>query len=157
MNEAIEVGILSGLIGALIGSVGTIYIGNKQIRATTVSANRQQWITSLRDEIASFLSHLNVIGYIASGSLTYDAGAFRSAVEGLHLSEAKIQLMINPKEADHEKLIKLLEAAITAAVKKKDKQEAPTKDEKKEDPVGDVVRQAQKILKREWVRVKSGA
>lgn len=147
MNDTIAISLASGFLGALAGCFGTIYASNRQIRASTVSANRQQWINALRDEVASFLTHLDMLGYLTKGNFL-PGSTVAETFKGIHLSEAKIQLMINPKVADHKKLVALLQDAIGEAVRQNRTNEESA--EPKKDVNKKVVEQTQHILKREW-------
>lgn len=124
-------------------------IANQEIQAQVVANNRQAWINSLRDEIAGFIewaskAHL----FFSSHKDSVDAVfSYQLVGEGdRHL--AKIQLMINPQEADHKELVNCVKEfrrlagsdATTGAF---------------HDALDQLVATAQPILKREWERVKS--
>jgi hypothetical protein len=78
---------------------------------------------------------------------------FDQKMERLALLSAKVGLMINPKEEDHQRLDQLLRGLLltmggrAAAGERRDAQKARTL-------IKDLVPLSQSILKREWERVK---
>jgi len=69
------------------------------------------------------------------------------------LLEQKINLLLNPTESDHAKLVTTIRSSIAILLEEE-------KDVEKENNLvaltDDVLKQSQVILKREWERVKSG-
>jgi hypothetical protein len=126
-------------------------LARKQITATLVSANRQNWINVLRDSIAGFLAaHSEYSRHFETGSFNQVASA-----EKAWFLSAKIGLMLNPLEEDHDKLITLLECAFGELGKHKgDDMNVRIKlvlNQREE-----IIRLSQRILKSEWERVKKG-
>jgi hypothetical protein len=66
------------------------------------------------------------------------------------LADAKLRLLLNPTEADHQHLHEAIEAAFKR-LKSEDTAETET-----EKDIQTITRFAQAILKREWQRVKRG-
>ena len=88
---------------------------------------------------------------------TFSLDDAKKATQQLLLSEAKIRLLINPREEDHSRLVELLHKALFAASSPKrhgetDEQAAMVL----RDHVGAIVELSQSILKREWERIKRG-
>ncbi len=79
-----------------------------------------------------------------------DPKELMSKLEKAHLIEAKIKLLINPKEEDHVRLTSLIEKSIKVIYKHGEREEfvelLVMQDE--------IIALSQKILKREWDRVK---
>ena len=71
-------------------------------------------------------------------------------VQRLVLAQTKIRLLLNPNEADHRELFQAIDAAT------KRLQSAESGDAETEADVELITKLAQKILKREWLRVKHG-
>ncbi|MNY02948.1 hypothetical protein D3C86_1355430 [compost metagenome] len=134
-------------------------------KAEAVARSRQEWINSLRDAVALFLASGNEVS-AASEKLhnrtrvvpesqqdvlhaqdLYDKlySEFTASLTTARLHYAKVQLYTNPVEKETEALISAMNEYINAASIRK-----PTAD------LGNtVVSIAQKIIKNEWVRVKS--
>ncbi len=121
-------------------------IAKQNINASVLSNNRQDWINRLRDNISEFLS----LGLIASEE-TVKGIDLTNIYERILTIRFKIDLFINPKEDDHNKLSNLLDEYMNQYVfKKKYKEE--------NEPRGlatQIVKISQSILKREWERVKT--
>ena len=142
---------ITALCAVLLSPLVSMWTAQRQSRVTVLSANRQAWINSLRDLISEYIS---VAALLHAEDWSDRKSDFNERVERLSLVNARIQLMLNPKEEDHQRLVSLLgQLALTlgeqiASGQKKDSQKA-----------GVVVRQvvplAQSILKREWERVKN--
>lgn len=133
-------------------------------KAEAVARSRQDWINSLRDEVASFIATGDDLA-AASGKLhdktplpsetpedvqrardLYDHRytEFARILTTAKLHYSRVQLYTNPTEKETEELLAAMNAYIQASVNCK-----PTAD------LGNaVVRVAQKIIKNEWVRVK---
>ena len=116
---------------------------NLQARVTVLSANRQAWINELRAEIAGFVSIAVLIDVDWLKHQTKDEIATFTKQLSLHL--AKITLLINPNEADHALLARHMTDFAASALSK----EHPTRV-----TLAEIIELAQKILKREWERVK---
>lgn len=146
-----------------ISELNTIAL-KEQARAEAVADNRQQWINSLRDAVASYLS----VGYeltSASAALNrppmspvtsmeqaaarqkeYDL-VYAKLVEKHSLARlyfAKVELFLNPNEEDSKNLIGKMAQYIEKAYGN--------------EPISDVgqeiVNVAQSIIKKEWIRVR---
>ncbi len=147
-NSSSSVEIISLLIAALavfFGPLIQLYIAKGQIRASTLSANRQRWIDQLREQIAEFITVATELNTNAQFSF-YDDRTVIQKTREMHLCKSRIKLMLNPKEEDHSTLLELLNNAsigITQSAEE-DKTDIPA-----------IVAVSQAILKREWERVKA--
>lgn len=142
---------ITALCAVVLGPLVSLWAADKQSRVTVLSGNRQAWINTLRDLIAEYIA---IVGVVHAGDWTQKSEEeFDQKLERLTLIRTKIMLMINPKEEDHERLVKLLSAISQtlggrAAVGEK-------RDMKKAGELHNELRPlAQAILKREWERVK---
>lgn len=138
---SLVVAALAVLFGPLISwwtvsrQVGSsLEIANKQI----IAPMRQAWINNLRDILAELFSsthHYYLAGFDERSDKEY---------QRLELLEQKIQLMLNPKEADHIQLEKVIRRMISAVESGKD----GDRDFTRVRP--EVVELSRQILKREW-------
>jgi hypothetical protein len=129
-------------------------IARLQIRASVVSTNRQDWINTLRDAIAEFLSK-EAMARTFNRLHHADAESLGRIQEVLRLN-CKITLLINSRESDHARLVKLIDK-MTNSINGSNK----TSDELRQIDASindlriETVTLSQAILKREWERVKS--
>ena len=141
----------TALVAVLIGPLVSIWIAKRQSRVTVLSANRQAWINILRDLIAEYISITSLIHAGDWSSRTETE--FDQRMERLVLLRAKVRLMLNPKEDDHQRLEQLLSDLLltmggrATERNKRDAQKAKTM-------VEELVPLSQSIFKREWERVK---
>jgi hypothetical protein len=121
-------------------------IAERSLKSQVLSGNRQDWINTLRDGLAQFLS---VLFMISQGKLSKDNYMEKS--ETLLLIRFKISLLLNPQEEDHLQLDTFLDQGIKylSAIFKK---EEPIR--KFSEIKLDIITLSQTILKREWERVK---
>lgn len=144
---------ITALVAVIVGPLVTVYVANKNIKSSVVSKNRQDWINRLRNEIAELLKEIQ---YVPSA---YEARTLtiEQAIEkhGVILSKVEIiKLLINPKEADHEDLVRQITLAsekVIEAIKRKKGDADSFKTMS-----SNIVTISQSILKREWERVKNG-
>lgn len=132
-------------------------------RAEFISASRQAWINSLRDEVSSFLSDTTSIWDLfqqksgraeilaalgdpkyAMSELASWSIAYGSSITNAERSRAKIFLLLNPNEQPSIELMAAIDSALKAA---KDKVNPSILNSK-------VVAALHPILKNEWTRVK---
>jgi hypothetical protein len=145
------------LVGVIIGSLGSYFIARLQFKASVISANRQNWINTLRDCIAEFQVKAKVVTVETklssqdSTSFASDPKNFDQAVEKKRVLRNKIALLINPNEQDHDDLIKLMAKVEDLCIN-----EDSIDDEKHDNLQKEITSLAQKILNREWERVKKG-
>lgn len=162
MISPIEVAFVTActaLLSSCVSPLITLRMTRAQIRASVVSNNRQRWIETLRDLIASFCAKAAVTAPVRARVLgetgilaSADAKAL-SRIEELIKTHIKITLMINPLEADHQDLVAAISRTV-AALRASPLTDLP--DESVEKLIEDVIVKSQAILKREWARVKRG-
>lgn len=122
----------------------TLYTNSKIASKNLISPIRQQWINDLRNtivEITAKSSH-----YAVAGTEDRKDSEYYRITELEH----KIMLLINPKESDHSKLVKLIKEmrtdlytiGVLSEIDFWEKHQA-------------IIELSQKILKREWERVKN--
>ena len=142
---------ITALFAVVLGPLVSIWVAQRQIRVTVLSANRQTWINTLRDLIAEYLS-ISALVHAGDWSSRTEV-EFDQKLERLTLLNAKIELMLNPNEPDHERLGTLLGDLLltmggrASAANKRDSQKARTIH-------NELLPLSQSVLKREWERVK---
>jgi len=145
------------IVGVVIGSLGSYFIARLQFKASVISANRQEWINTLRDCIAEFQVNAKIVTVETklasqdSTSLASDPKSFDQAIGKMRVLLNKLALLINPNEIDHAELLKLIGKVEDLCIN-----EASIDDEKHDSLQKEITSLAQKILKREWERVKKG-
>ena len=148
---------------AMIATIASALVNTKvaktQFKANVLSVNRQKWIETMRDLVASLNAQLlaaatvrNVIEKPTGVVIARDRELLRR-VENLLRTMSKIELMLNPFEQDHQKLNALMKKAV-------DQLRSPLPERPIEDSIEivgrDIIQVALEILKREWGRVKRG-
>jgi hypothetical protein len=162
MEASLLIGMVSActaLVASIVGPIVALNVAKRQFNATTISANRNKRIDTLRDELAEFISLLATALVVKSkwkdrweegrGPMNSEP-ALLEKFERIVLAQAKIQLLINPNDENHQHLIETIDAAIRR-LRSEDALESET-----EADLRTIVALAQAILKREWQRVKLG-
>lgn len=116
-----------------------------KVKTEILSGNRQQWINTLRDEISEYLASLHSLQaeILLKGEYSKENAGLVFRKTFLH--RAKIHLLINPKEEDHEKLTSLVDDVVVHLTGDQSKLAEYEKA---------IIDLSQQILKREWERVK---
>ena len=143
----------TALAAVVLSPVATIYVAKKQINANLVSANRQNWINSLRNEIAQCGRDIKFVSVAYLAQVADDAVAWER-LEELTLTIDRIDLYLNPNEVEHQELMRLMDSARSKTLESLQKKEKKSKE--LNNLAKNISRQAQKILKDEWERVKRG-
>ena len=123
----------------------------QQIHAQVILAERMKWIQNLRDSIVEM--QVTVAFLAASLGTDEDPQSreeSRAALRSQIALTTKIGLLLNPNEEDHLELQELLRKATTT------QRDFPTNQANVPAIMADITMTAQKILKREWERVKKG-
>jgi hypothetical protein len=149
----------TALVASIVGPFITLTVARRQYNATVISTSRQKWIETLRDTLAELIALTRAAVIVKSkwkdkwdrgrGPLDADP-AMLEKFEHIVLSQSKIELLINPTDADH----KLLHDAIETAISRLGA-EASLEAETLRD-IQTITRLGQAILRREWQRVKIG-
>lgn len=136
---------VTAILAVIIGPIAGYATAQRQIMATTISTNRQAWINDLRERIAEFISVLVEFGFQFGEK---DIQSFRQALSRVVFLRGKILLMLNPNEEDHKLLAEKLNSAFELTVTREFDRLQVEREE--------ILTLSQKILKREWERVKRG-
>ncbi len=151
--EPAVVSAVTALVAVIVGPLVSIFVAKNQINASVISSNRQAWINRLRDELATLVAivhHLpsaHVNGSVTTDEAIAEYGKF---VEQFQV----IKLLINPKEIDHQELVRLITSADKKIIESINKKVAAASEF---EAAGQrIVAQSQIVLKREWERVKNG-
>ena len=149
----------TALVASVVGPVIALTVARRQFNATVISANRQKWIETLRDTLVELIALLRAALVVKSkwkdkwdrgrGPLNADP-AMLEKFEHIVLSQSKIDLLINPTDADQQLLYETIETAISRLGA-----EASLEAETQGD-IQTITRVGQAILRREWQRVKIG-
>lgn len=143
----------TALAAVVIGPLVSVYITKKQIRADVVSTNRQQWINSLRDQISIFIRDVRFLAIAYSVNAIEPREAW-DRYEEMVLTLERLQLMLNPNEAEHVELLRLVSSAKELVL---DSMKSKESDGIELHRAADrIIPLSQQILKSEWVRVKNG-
>ena len=128
-------------------------IAQKQIHANTVTANRKEWINSLRETVAEYISESTraYLGRdIKTESLEVDIVNSTSTIVTL---QYKIEFLLNPKKEKSIQIKKILDDILSLMLKEEESK-------KNSGEFGELSRNLalviKEILKEEWERVKSG-
>jgi hypothetical protein len=149
----------TALVASIVGPWITLTVAKRQFNATVLSTNRYKWIETLRDMLAEFTALIvATLPVKARWKNNWDEGrgplnanpALLEKLERILLAQSKIRLLINPAEADHQRLNEAIEAAF------KHLQSEETLDSETHADIEAITGLAQSILKREWLRVKLG-
>lgn len=148
MEILLDTKIIVALIAVFVSFVGLL-ISKEQ----KTSEFRQAWINTLRDDISNFVGQIDSVKKLVLINNTSNEEKQKETSTAMILGSVKmrelqfkISLLINPKEKDHQNLIALLETII-ANIKSQ-----TNNDEK----IKELTTLSQKILKKEWNRVKDG-
>lgn len=148
--------VVAGL-AVFFGPIIQLLIARAQIRASVLSANRQQWINTLRDAIADCQTKAQISfteTHLASSEVTSSAADDKGHYEALktmYFLVKKMALLLNPYEEDHMQLLSLLQELESFCVHGN-----PNDDVSHRRLQDSITLIARKILKREWQRVKKG-
>jgi hypothetical protein len=139
---------ITTIAGAVIGAAIAYLVGRQQFKANVVSANRQTWINALRDTVSEYQSSVNgMTVFLSAGK--YNTSEFHERFDRLEFLRAKIKLLINPNEADHQKLVEIVSGQKPGQLTDEELSRMIASQ-------NELTVVTQKILKREWERVKKG-
>ena len=149
----------NAMIASIAGAFVNTRIAKTQFNANVLSVNRQKWIETMRDLVASLNSQLLAAAAVRhlveepTGVVIARDRELLKRVENLLRTMSKIELMLNPLEQDHQKLNALMKEAV-------DQLRSPSPEGGIEDRIEvisrDIIQVSLGILKREWGRVKRG-
>jgi hypothetical protein len=149
----------TAMIASIAGPFVNTRIARFEFRTNVLSVNRQKWIDTMRDLVASLNSQLLIAAALRqtvaepTGLIIARDPELSKRVENLLRTVSKIELMLNPHEQDHQQLNVLMKEAI-------DQLRSPLLEDSVEDRIEvisrDITQVLQGILKQEWARVKRG-
>lgn len=152
INPAI-ISAITALVAVIVAPFVTLHVAKKQINASVVSGNRQEWINRLRDEVAYLTAIVNNLPSAHANDSVTTTEAIAEHGRFVKMAQT-VKLLINPTEKDHERLVELIDAAGDEIIQSIRNRKA---DASKFTSVAQgIVKQTQSILKREWERVKRG-
>lgn len=143
------------LVAVIVGPIISLRVAKRQTeaalsvadlnaRSTVLSKNRQEWINTLRNELSLYISKVNMVLPKFFGNR--ESPEFSALLSDIALHQFKIKLLINPNEDDHKLLVEKV-SEIAQYVFSSQGMPTELNDE--------LVSLSQKILKREWERVKT--
>jgi hypothetical protein len=150
----------TALVASIVGPVITLTVARRQFNATVISASRQKWMETVRDTLAELIALINTALVVKSNwKEKWDRGraplhtdpAMLEKFLHIVLSQSKIELLINPTDADHQLLCETIETAISR-LRAEESQESETQSD-----IQNITCLGQAILRREWQRVKVGS
>jgi len=144
---------LVALAAAVIGPLISI----KQIRASTVSSHRQNWINSVRNDVAALVAKLQSLPTPHAAT----ADNLTQALAECQLLSRRAEMSLNPAEDDHIELISLMKRAIKKATgdvidRVQFTDEADDEPDSLDVLIDKIIKKSQTVFKREWERVKAG-
>jgi hypothetical protein len=140
----------TALVAVIVSPVISLRVARSQFRANVLSANRQQWINALREEVAMLATTITSVAQTLGTNVS--EGSLAETFKELRLLEYKIKLRLNPNEGDHAQLVAMVETAENMFDKAKEVDGRA----QLYGLVEDIIGKSQEILKREWERVKKG-
>jgi len=146
------------VVGSTIASMYLVHKKTEEtvsaIRSEILSRSIQEWINTLRSELAEFLSFLRAIDFIFNNVGGKDEKKNREdkkkAVVKLAFHQAKIRLLLKP--GDGGDLINKLDTAFENARELEDGTDKHSK--QIQDDINEIIRISQPILKGEWEKIK---
>ena len=138
---------LVALSAVIVGPIASMRLARRQI----VSPIRQKWIDDLRDLISTLLSRCRSAIIMTEGNgLLNKRKPNEQVLNEVLFLEQKLQLMLNPRESDHEELLALVSKIVDSV-----QNGAPNLLEFGKQ-LENASSTSKAILKREWERVKRG-
>jgi len=150
----------TALVASVVGPLVTLTVARRQYNATVISTSRQKWIEALRDTLAELIALIRTAVVVKSNwKGNWDRGraqlnadpAMLEKFEHIVLFQSKIELLINPTDADHQRLCDTIETAISR-LRAEESLEAETQHD-----IETITSLGQAILRRGWQRVKIGS
>lgn len=136
--------LIVAVLAVFFGPLIQLFIAKAHIRASVLSANRQRWIDQLREQVAELITLACDLKARAEFPALDGPTTLQKTFE-MQLRRSTIELLLNPKEKDHQQLAKLIGEATAGITKPPDEDKTN---------IRAIVALSQAILKREWERVK---
>lgn len=144
--------LIIALVALVISPLTAIYVARLHINAQVRSNNRQRWLDNLRDELSAFVGCVRILHSFSKADFSDDRsiGLLQEAMTRWQ----KIQLYLNPIDADHKRLIEKIQEALYCVSPGGSKKENSAA--KLETAIQEITTNSQKIAKRVWEAVKKG-
>ena len=144
---------ITALVAVTIGPFASIYVAKRQIKLSTISNNRAEWIKQFRELIASLLLELRFRDdeIVRGTGLVVNKDSYNNRLRSLFHTERQIFLMLNSDDPEHQELNRVIKIAVTYAGNI-----SQYSLKRVEDQTAIVFNQAQKVIKKEWDLVKTG-
>ena len=144
----------TALIAVTVAPLITLYVAKMQSNVSVLAKSRQEWINTLREEISQIIVIIRSMEVIMGiPSEKQDPKILLRTAEQGKLKESKIRLLINPDETDHVELVEAIHKALSRALN------GMTNNAENKISLdvieSEIIEKTQKILKREWSRVKA--
>jgi hypothetical protein len=155
---------IATIVAALI-TAALAFVNLTLTKELKTSEFRQVWIDALREDLSLFFSAARAVARTAKVALEFGAEHSEKTIMPISsekISDLRVQgaetfyrikLRLNPKEDDHEELLRLLKVAIEQQNKMLEERTSNTETLAAIDRASDYARP---VLKKEWDRVKLG-
>jgi hypothetical protein len=146
----------SALVSAAAGPVVSVVVSTRQIRASLVSNNREQWTVALRDSLAEYVALVVSTAILQEAQQKAAVIAVRddphlaSLAERIAQAKNRILLMVNPLEPEHSQLCLLVEQAYRLLLT------GNGSVAELGDCADAITNAGRAVLRHEWARVKRG-
>jgi uncharacterized membrane protein YraQ (UPF0718 family) len=143
---------VGAVVAALIAALASL-LGLVISKEHKTSEFRQAWIDSLRSEISSLVAHIWVIFNAAHANYESRPARFEALREdflGVNQATATIRLRLNPNEKENKAILKSIEQ-IETLINTGDFSADVLQNSERQ-----LITDSQVLLKREWLRVRSG-
>jgi hypothetical protein len=127
-------------------------ITSTQYKATIASRNRQEWMNSLRDTLAEYLSSVSLIVPLNPYLPTQELEKRRNYIDGMALAKAKIELLTNNEKPEHKVLLDEVEGMLNVIINNENKF---TYIEEIKKARSNVIQAAGVIFKMQWEKIKA--
>jgi hypothetical protein len=147
----------TALVASVLGPLTTLYIGRLQIRASVLSANRQKWIDTFRETMATFCAQAAIVVQLRDKIVSDGKVHLSTEPEILRRSEAlvqtiaRIRLLVDPLDVQQGRMLTLMQEHLEAMMA------APADAElgrQFEAMSAQIVELSLAVLRKEWERVK---
>jgi len=146
----------TALVSAGAGPVVSVIVSTRQIRASLVSNNREQWTVALRDSLAEYVALIVSTAILqeahrkAAVAAVRDDPQLAGLAERIAQAKNRILLMVNPADSEHFQLCSLIEQAYRSLL------EGNGSVKESGDFAEAITNAGRAVLRHEWARVKRG-
>lgn len=104
---------LTALAAVVLGPFISFCITKLQIRLSAISSSRKEWTKQLRDLVGDLIGEYRFLDY--DSKIGEPVVIDKTLLQQLYRVETQLKLMLNPKEAEHQELIRVVSNAVTYA------------------------------------------